>query len=199
MKIGNRTESDHRLIEIIMNKQIERVRDKKEEREIEDWTEEGRAEYKRRLKEGREGKEEETDGWEKLKGDISIVKKKIKVKKAMLGRRKWWDNECRESKTKLNRTLRKMIRGEIERKVFREQKHEHEKLCTEKEEEEKKREQRKLMEIKDRNDVLKYIKRERQTKGGVNEEISEDEWVRHFMQLLDLARRGDKEDHRRRK
>jgi len=78
-----------------------------------------------------------------------------------------------------------MIRGEIERKDFREQKNKHVKLCKEKKEEEKKSEQMKLMEIKGRNDVLKYIKRERQTKGGVNEEISEDEWVRHFMQLLD--------------
>jgi len=91
MKIGDRTESDHRPIEIILNKQIDRMRDKEEEREIEDWTEEGHAEYKRKLKEGREAKEEETDGWEKLKRDISkaIVKKKIKVKKAMPGRRKW--------------------------------------------------------------------------------------------------------------
>jgi len=78
-----------------------------------------------------------------------------------------------------------MIRGEIEKKDFREQKHKHERLCKIKEEEEKKREQMQLIEIKDRNDVLKYIKKEKQAKGGVNEEISEDEWVRHFMQLLD--------------
>jgi len=94
LKIGDRTESDHRPIEIILNKQIERMRDKEEEREIEDWTEEGRTEYKRRLKEGREAKEEKTGGWEKLKRDPysiskAIVKKKIKVKKAMPGRRKW--------------------------------------------------------------------------------------------------------------
>lgn len=37
----------------------------------------------------------------------------------------------------------------------------HAKLCREKEEE-KKKERKKLLEIKDRNKVLKYIKKERQ-------------------------------------
>lgn len=41
MKVGNRTESDHRLIEITLKKKIERKRKESEEsRDIEDWLEE---------------------------------------------------------------------------------------------------------------------------------------------------------------
>lgn len=59
----------------------------------------------------------------------------------------------------------------------------HAKLCKEKQEEEKKK-QKKLLEIKDGNEVLKYIKRERQQREYADENIQEEEWIRHFMKLL---------------
>lgn len=79
----------------------------------------------------------------------------------MGGRRIWWDKECRENKSELNRMLKKMIKRKIERRTYIEKKQEHARLCRNKQEEEKKKEQKKLLEIKDRNEVLKYIKRKR--------------------------------------
>lgn len=78
-----------------------------------------------------------------------------------------------------------MIKGKVERTKFLEMKREHAKLCKEKVEEEKKKEQRKLLEVKDRNEVFKYIKRERQQRGFADEDIKEEEWIVHFMNLLE--------------
>lgn len=78
-----------------------------------------------------------------------------------------------------------MSKGKIERKNFLEMKRKHVKLCREKQEQEKEKEQEKLLGIKDRNEVLKYIKRERQQRETADEDIEEEEWVKHFMNLLE--------------
>lgn len=61
-----------------------------------------------------------------------------------------------------------MIKGKKERITYMEEKRKHAKLCKERAEEEKKREQKRLLEIKDRNDILRYIKRERETAKRTN-------------------------------
>lgn len=71
-------------------------------------------------------------------------------------KRKWWDKKCRESKTKLNKVFREMLKGKKERMTYIEEKRRYAKLYKEKEEEEKKQEQKKLLEIKNRNEALKY-------------------------------------------
>lgn len=78
-----------------------------------------------------------------------------------------------------------MTKGKIERRKFIEMKQGHAKLCREKQEEEKEKEQKKLLGIKDRNEVLKYIKRERQQREPANEDIEEEEWIGHFKNLLE--------------
>lgn len=109
--------------------------------------------------------------WEELVSEIrkATTKKEIKVRENMQGKRKWWDKQCRESKIKLNKIFREMIKGKKERTSYIEEKRRHAKLCKEKAEEEKRREQKKLMEIKDRNDILRYIKRERQQREQIDE------------------------------
>jgi len=51
---------------------------------------------------------------EKLRA--AIIRKKVKIRKGNLGSRKWWDKNCRESKTRLNKTLRKYRRGKSQRR-----------------------------------------------------------------------------------
>lgn len=191
MKVGNRAESDHRPIEITMGKKIERRNKRREEsREVEDWTEEGCKKYQQKLKERKEQARGAKEEWEELAREIrrATTKKEIKVRENTLGKRKWWDRECRESKTKLNRIFREILKGKKEKASYLEEKRRHAKLCKGKEEEEKKKEQKKLLEIKDRNEVLKYIKRERQQRKQVNEDIKEEEWSGQFKKLLE----GDK-------
>lgn len=56
-----------------------------------------------------------------------------------------------------------------------------------------KKQQKILMEIKDRNEMLKYIKKQRQQRESPDEEI-EEEWIRHFMKLLHGE--GNKEERK---
>ena len=102
--------------------------------------------------------------WEELTEKIkkAIQKKKIKKRNIVPGRKVWWDKQCRESKTVVNKLLRELLKNRIERKAYNEANQQHKKLCKMKQEEEKKREQKKLMEIKDRKKVLKYTKKQRQ-------------------------------------
>lgn len=57
MEIGDRAESDHRPIEVTLVKMIDRKKRKGKEREIEDWSEGGCKEYRRKLKERKETEE----------------------------------------------------------------------------------------------------------------------------------------------
>lgn len=177
MEIGDRAESDHRPIEVTLVKMIDRKKRKGKEREIEDWSEEGCKEYRRKLKERKETEEETREEWKELTREVrnAITKKEIKIREAIPGKRTWWDRECRESKTKLNKLHREMRKGKVERNEYLEKKRKHAKLCKENQEEEKKKEQKKLLEIKDRNEILKYIKRERQQREYADEDIKEEE------------------------
>lgn len=151
MKIGNRTESDHRPIEVTLGKTIIRRKLQEEgRREIEDWSEKGSREYKQKLKERVESTNGAKEEWEELVKEIrkAIPKKRIKRREMVPGRRTWWDKECRESKTKLNKALREMSKGKIERKNFLEMKRKHVKLCREKQEEEKKKSKKNYWELK---------------------------------------------------
>lgn len=54
------------------------------------------------------------------------------------------------------------------------------------------------MKIKDRNEVLKYIRKERQQR---DENIKEEEWIRHFKKLLEgeeVGRRQAEEERNNR-
>ena len=109
-KIGNWTESDHQPIEIeIKEKSEQRELEEEElEMEIEDWSEEG-------IRKFRESLENVSFEWEgvqersrELVGKIreAVTKKRVKIQRRSPGRKKWWNKECRGSKTELNRKLR---------------------------------------------------------------------------------------------
>ncbi|XP_025266706.1 golgin subfamily A member 6-like protein 6 [Camponotus floridanus] len=164
-RIGERTESDHQLLEIELKATTEETRNREEvkEIEIEDWTEEGIKIYQENLKKRKAEKEEIQEEWEELAKEIrkAINKKKVKNKTQNVGKKPWWDKDCRNSKTKLNRSLRQMRRGNIERTEFIEEKQRHNKLCETKKKEEREREQTKIAEIQNEIEIWRYIKKER--------------------------------------
>lgn len=80
-----------------------------------------------------------------------------------------------------------MTKGKIERRKFIEMKQGHAKLCREKQ------------EIKDRNEVLKYIKRERQQREPADEDIEEEEWIGHSKNLLEDEKKNKRDKQRSRK
>lgn len=67
----------------------------------------------------------------------AIQKKKIKRRSMVPDRRSWWDKQCRESKTALNKLLRELLKGRIERKAYIKAKQQHKELCKKKQEEKK--------------------------------------------------------------
>lgn len=96
MKIGNRTESDHRPIEVLLGKIIIRRKLQEEgRREIEDWSEKGSREYKQKLKKRVESTNGAKEEWEELVKEIrkAVPKKRIKRREMVPGRRTWWDAE----------------------------------------------------------------------------------------------------------
>ena len=46
---------------------------------------------------------------EKIRG--TVAKKRVKIQIRRPGRKKWWNKECRESKTELNRKLKEHKEG----------------------------------------------------------------------------------------
>jgi len=123
-KVGERTESDHVPLELILQTtaevEIEQETEKEEEKEIEDWSEEGIAFYKENLKKRKAERKGIQEEWDELVEEVrrAVCKRVIRIKKPKIGEKKWWDKECRESKKRLNRVLRQMKRGKIERRRY---------------------------------------------------------------------------------
>ncbi|XP_025267961.1 golgin subfamily A member 6-like protein 6 [Camponotus floridanus] len=188
-RIGERTESDHQPLEIELKATTEEIREREEvkEKEIEDWTEEGIKVYQENLKKRKAEKEEIQEEWEELVEEIkkAISKKKVKNKMQKVGKKPWWDKDCRNSKTKLNRSLRQMRKGNIKRTEFIEEKQRHNKLCETKKKEEREREQTKIAEIQNETEIWRYIKKERGRREKPEDNIEEQQWKRYFMELLE--------------
>lgn len=188
-RIGERTESDHQPLEIELKATTEETRNKEEVKkiEIEDWSEEGIRIYKENLERRKAEKEEIQEEWEELAEEIrkAISKKKVRNKIQNIGKKPWWDKDCRNSKTRLNRSLRQMKRGNIERTAYIEEKQRHNKLCEAKKREEREREQKKIMEITNETEIWKYIKKEKGGREKTDNSIGEEQWKRYFMELLE--------------
>ncbi|XP_026827645.1 inner centromere protein A-like [Ooceraea biroi] len=202
-KIGERTEADHQPLVVEMKAKIEEIRREEEEREIEikDWSEEGIKIYKENLKRRKTEKEGAQEEWEELVEEIrkAINKKTIKRKAKGIGQKTWWDKECRNSKTKLNRSLRQMKKGTIERREYIEEKQRHNKLCERKRKEDREREQKRLAEISNETEIWRYIRKERGQREQLDNSIGELQWKRHFMELLEGKEITDTEDEQEEK
>jgi len=66
-----------------------------------------------------------------------------------------------KQETYLNRSLRQMRKGRIIREEHRENKKRNENLCKDRIEKEREKEQKRIMEIRDKNEIWRYIKKER--------------------------------------
>jgi len=76
-----------------------------------------------------------------------------------------------------------MKKGNIERTEYIEEKQRHNKLCETKKKEE--REQAKIAEIQNETEIWRYIKKERGRREKPDDSIEEQQWKRHFMELLE--------------
>jgi len=56
------------------------------------------------------------------------------------------------------------------------------------------KEQKRIMEIRDRNEIWRYIKNERGRKEWPDESIKEEQWRMHFMKLLEGRGEEDRKE-----
>jgi len=196
-KIGERTESDHQPMEIVIQGKMQREEEEEDtEREIEDWSEEGVKKYKEKLENIEFCKEEVQESMKELieKVKEAISKKKITVKKWRAGRKRWWNRECRLSKIEVNKKLRKYKEGKVKRVEYIEEKRKHKEVCKENEEKYRREEITKIMNLKDENEIWKYIQKERGKRSNMDEGIAKEEWKQHFMNLLEGKDNKEREE-----
>lgn len=124
-RIEEKTESDQPLeIELKATTEETRSREEVKEIEIEDWAKERIKIYQKNLKKRKAEKEEIQEEWKDLAKEIrkAINKMKVKSKTQNVGKKPWWDKDCRNSKMKLNRSLRQIRKENIEKIEFIEEK-----------------------------------------------------------------------------
>ena len=144
-EVGCRVESDHQpLIFELANRVERREKTEEEEGRVQDWSEEGIKVFRKSLEEVKWKEEGGTEAWEELEREITkAVKVRRKGKGRDLGWCPWWDRECKEKKTEINRERRR-YRREREKGYadFIRCRKEYRDLCRKKEEEYRKREER---------------------------------------------------------
>jgi hypothetical protein len=103
-KVGERVESDHMPLEV---RTKEREKKRRSVKNI--WTEEGKENYRARLREAKYEEEEINEKVRELSDNVknATEKKEIEIREKMgLWKNEWWDKECREGKQAARKKLR---------------------------------------------------------------------------------------------
>ncbi|XP_020299280.1 vicilin-like seed storage protein At2g18540 [Pseudomyrmex gracilis] len=117
----------------------------------------------------------------KIEIDSGRKKEEIEVK----SKRDWWDNECRDKKSKVRTKLQKWRRERGDKKGYKEEKRSYKELCERKREEENKRWVEKARKERTEKEIWKIVNRERKKKRwGDHDRIEIEEWDGYFKKLL---------------
>lgn len=154
-------------------------------REIRSWREEEWRKYRERtekveLKGVRVGERMR----ELQEGMMKIIEEIGEGERGRAGRNVgWWDEECRECKNEVRKTLREWRKGRVQKKEYRNKKKIYKELCENKERE---REVfiREVGRVRTEGEIWKVIRKQRGGKKRVNEGIKEKKWKEYFMNLM---------------
>ncbi|XP_043583227.1 golgin subfamily A member 6-like protein 22 [Bombus pyrosoma] len=189
MKVGKRTESDHMPLEAeIEGPELQKTEEREEEeKERREWTRESREKYLEECKdwtyEGRTTEELWTDI--KNKVNNAVPKRRVKTRKWGMGEEVWYDKEWKERKREVRRKMAKFRRGKCGREELMEEKKAFKLWCKERKERHEEEEMEKIRKIRTEQEVWKYINKYRRRREEIDEEISEEEWRNHFMEMLE--------------
>ncbi|XP_024893159.1 golgin subfamily A member 6-like protein 2, partial [Temnothorax curvispinosus] len=147
MVVGERVDSDHHPLEIIVRREEEeegrRGGWKKRSRGV--WNEEGAKRFIEKIGEVEEKEEELNKEWEEMETRITEaikgVEEELGNKKGKVG---WWDEECRKAKKETRRKLRDWRKKRGEASEYKERRKEFKEICKRKKEEENQRWERKV-------------------------------------------------------
>ncbi|XP_071576349.1 uncharacterized protein [Temnothorax nylanderi] len=185
MIVGDKVDSDHHPLEIVLRRDKEgdgrRRREKKESRGV--WNEEGTKRFIGKIGEMKEKVEELNKEWEEMEARI---KEAIKGVEEEMGGKKvgWWDEECRETKKEVRRNLRIWRKERGKGSEYKEKRKGFREMCKRKKEEENRRWERKAEGARREAEVWEIVNKERKKRRGIEEGIEEEEWKEHFMNLL---------------
>lgn len=96
----------------------------------------------------------------------------------------WWDEEYRECKKGVKRTLREWRRGRVQREEYRNMKKIYKELCENKKKKEREEFIREVGRARMEGEIWEVIRKQRGGRKRVNEEIKEKEWREYFMNLM---------------
>lgn len=196
-KIGDRVESDHLPMRMEMYRYTERGKQEEvqwKERRL--WTEEGKKYYLERIEEIYFEKEEPNDLMEEMAQKINsaILKRTMRINERKIGWKKWWDRECTESKREARKALRRWKQGRGDRETYSKKRKEYKKICEGKRVGMQERIEEEIKQIRNKNDIWKFINRERKRRIGTTKKVKIQEWTRYFMELLEGQERKSGED-----
>ncbi|XP_024868251.1 trichohyalin-like [Temnothorax curvispinosus] len=177
MVVGERVDSDHHPLEIVVRRGEEeegrRGGWKKRSRGV--WNEEGAKRFIEKIGEVEEKEEELNKEWEEMETRITEaikgVEEELGNKKGKVG---WWDEECREAKKETRRKLRDWRKKREEASAYKERRKEFKEICKRKKEEENQRWERKVEGARREAEVYTAILAER-----IREEIEGKRMVPH--------------------
>lgn len=101
--------------------------------------------------------------------NLAVAKKEIEIRKWKIGMCKWWDKDCMIMKREVKKALKDWKRGKIEVDSYREKRKEYKKRCEEKRKEYQKQQEEEIDQIKNVNEVWKYINEERKRRIKITE------------------------------
>ena len=191
MTIGRSINSDHLPMQIKLKRGKKEIKEC-EEYEYEDWSEEGVANFKRKL--GEDVIEESWEGIEKA------IKKSVSKKKGRKRRRgkenRWWDTECREKRREVARCLEKKLENQKDKEaaeIYEKNRKEYKELIKWKK---KMEEEKVLREIeKDRTEkgFWRAVQKDRKKK-EISTDIKDEQWHEYFEQQYDGERYEGEEE-----
>lgn len=163
-KIEERVESDHLPMKVEIYGRTEKEMEKEEQwKEKNVWTEEGKRYYQEEIKKKKFEKEKPNELMEEIAKEIkkAILKKTTKIEEKKIRWKKWWDKECTEKRRETRKALRKWKQGKGDKEEYNKKRREYKKTCEEKRDKQQKRIEEEIEQLRNKNDIWKYINRER--------------------------------------
>lgn len=125
------------------------------------------------------------DIWRNLKEGVEkcVIRKQVKIKRKKIAERDWWDTECKKEEKKGKRTYKRQSKeGKEEyillRKNFRE-------LCKRKKAAKLEKLEEEIKKARTEAQIWKIVNREKKNARIMGEDISMEEWRRHFVSVLE--------------
>ena len=182
-----RPDSDHMplTVEIREQKEVEKEKTNKEEiKFIQVWNEEGKTAFLERIKEVK------IENLKEIKIDElnNIIRSCVTVKKMRKNKGEkaaWWDRECKMKRNQVNKSLLKSKSGKLEVEQYRKVRKEYKLLCKAKKELKRTEYEEEIRNIKKEADIWKYVNKFRNSRVIINEDITRDEWMKYFMDILE--------------